>query len=191
MEQDVKAKVILGLERISEAYKALLWEKAKNHGLSPIQIQLLLFIADHKPALCNVSHLAREFNLTKPTISDAIRVLHKKELLEKDHSSSDSRSYTLFVTPAGQEMIAELNAYARPIDQALDGMDDQTLNALYSTLTRLVFQLNCSGILRVQRTCFACRFYEKVDDGHYCRLLQTSLVDRDIRLDCPEFEAQA
>ena len=44
---DLNSKIIAGLERISEAFKALLWEKAKILRLSPIQIQILIFIKFH------------------------------------------------------------------------------------------------------------------------------------------------
>ncbi|MEO0333318.1 MAG: MarR family transcriptional regulator, partial [Bacteroidota bacterium] len=52
-QSDVSSKIVAGLERISEAFKVLLWEKAKSLGLSPIQIQILIFIAYHKSELCN------------------------------------------------------------------------------------------------------------------------------------------
>ncbi len=97
-EKDVSSKVVAGLERISEVFKILLWEKAKLVGLSPIQIQILLFIAYHKRNLCNVSHLAKEFNVTKPTVSDAVKVLNKKGFIIKDFSSSDSRSYSILLS---------------------------------------------------------------------------------------------
>mgnify|MGYP001953763141 CR=1 FL=1 len=82
-ETNLSNKIIAGLERISEAFKVLLWQKAKTIGLSPIQIQILIFINYHKIEFCNVSHLAKEFNVTKPTISDAVKVLVNKELIEK------------------------------------------------------------------------------------------------------------
>jgi len=81
-EGDLSGKIVIGLERISEVIKVLLWEKAKDLCLSPIQI--LIFVAYHKSAYCNVSHLAKEFNITKATISDAIKTLLKKELILKD-----------------------------------------------------------------------------------------------------------
>ena len=80
-QKDMSSKIVAGLERISEVFKVLLWNKAKEVGLSPIQIQILLFVAFHKDELCNVSHLAKEFNVTKPIVSDAIKALDKKEMI--------------------------------------------------------------------------------------------------------------
>ena len=80
---DLASKTVAALERISQVYRLLLWDHAKDLGLSPIQIQLLIFVGHHKAALCNVSYLAKEFNVTKPTISDAVRVLFQKGTIEK------------------------------------------------------------------------------------------------------------
>jgi len=101
----IEAKILNGLERISDVLKSLLWEKAKVYGISPIQIQILLFISDHHQDISNVSYLAKEFNVTKATISDAIRVLINKELLAKDHSPVDRRRYNLQITKKGAKLI--------------------------------------------------------------------------------------
>ncbi len=78
-QEDVTSKIVVGLEKISEAFRSMIWEYAKMKNLSPIQIQILIFLKNHEAALCNVSHLAKEFNLTKPTISDAIKVFTEKK----------------------------------------------------------------------------------------------------------------
>lgn len=191
MEMDVTHKIINGLERISEAFKKLLWEKAKVHGLSPIQIQILLFLAGHRPALCNVSQLAKEFNLAKPTISDAVRALNAKGLVEKDHSSVDGRSYTLVATQKGKALMDELVTYTLPLEKQVKTLDEEKLSSLFSTLSELLYKLNQSGVLTVQRTCFGCRFYDRRKNSHYCNLLQMALHNEEIRLDCPEYEAKS
>jgi len=187
-EDDIQSKIIAGMERISEAFKVLLWEKAKLLGLSPIQIQILIFIQYHKLEFCNVSHLAKEFNVTKPTISDAVRVLLKKELIEKVFSSSDSRSYAIQLSDSGKDIVTQTENFAQPLKAQLDGIDQQDLESTYKTLSELIYKLNRIGVLAVQRTCYACKFYQKNDRQHYCNLLDTELLNSEIRIDCPEFE---
>ena len=77
-------KIVAGLERLSQVFRILLWEKAKEHSLSPIQIQLLIFIRHHSADKTTISYLAQEFNFTKPTISDAIKILEQKKLVSQD-----------------------------------------------------------------------------------------------------------
>jgi len=190
-EQDISSKIVVGLERIAEVFKTLLWEKAKLVGLSPIQIQILIFIAFHKQHLCNVSHLAKEFNVTKPTISDAIKVLDKKKMIVKDYSPADSRSYNILLSELGQRIVAETNDFAEPVKGQLVQFKDSELNNMFSTLSQLIFQLNRSGILNVQRTCYGCKFYLPKSEKDYCTLLQKDLLNKDIRLDCAEYEEKA
>ncbi|TYA69997.1 MarR family winged helix-turn-helix transcriptional regulator [Seonamhaeicola marinus] len=185
---NLSAKIIAGLERISEAFKVLLWEKAKTLGLSPIQIQILIFIAYHKLDQCNVSHLAKEFNVTKPTISDAVRVLIKKELIEKVISSSDSRSYAIQLSPTGKNMVMDTENFAEPLEHQLHQIDNKLLEDTFAVLSQLIHKLNRTGLLSVQRTCFSCKFYSNKGNSSYCNLLESPLSNADIRLDCPEFQ---
>jgi len=182
--------ILNGLERIAEVLKSQRWEQGKEHGLSPIQIQILLFVANHQTDLCNVSQLAWEFQVTKPTISDAVRVLVQKSLLAKDHGPNDHRRYNLLLTPQGSDLTTDLKQYAAPVINALAQLPAGERTNLYATLTKLIFQLHQQGVIQVQRTCFACRFYRgNRADEHYCQFLQTPLNKDTLRLDCPEFEA--
>lgn len=190
-EQDISSKIVAGLERISEVFKVLLWEKAKLVGLSPIQIQILIFIAFHKRELCNVSHLAKEFNVTKPTISDAIRALNRKGMISKDFSSSDNRSYTLQLTESGKKMVTQTNDFAMPLKNQIDNFNESELTGLLNTLSNLIYKLNYNGVLTVQRTCYGCKYYQKNKETNYCNLLQKVLMTTEIRLDCPEYEEKA
>jgi len=190
-EDNISSKIIVGLERISEVFKILLWDKAKLVGLSPIQIQILIFVAFHKQELCNVSHLAKEFNITKPTISDAIRVLDKKGIIKKDFSSVDNRRYSIRLTKSGNKIVAETANFADPLKARLTGIEPANLESLFDSLGKLIYQLNQNGILTVQRTCYGCKFYKKTETTDFCNMLKKPLLNSDIRLDCPDFIERA
>ena len=187
-QESLSSKIVVSLERISEVFKSLLWEYAKKIDLSPIQIQILIFIAYHKNELCNVSHLAKEFNITKPTISDAVKVLENKKLICKKHSANDSRSYIIILTNKGKEILNKTDGFAKPLQSEIEKIDADKLEPLYSSLNKLIYQLNLNGILSVQRICYACKFYEERNKKQFCNLLNIELQTRDLRVDCPEFE---
>ena len=137
-QQHITSKIVVGLERISEVFRALLWQHAKTIGLSPIQIQLLIFIAYHKQELCNVSHLAKEFNVTKPTISDAVKVLYAKELVQKEYSITDSRSYVILLTANGTKIVRKTEGFADPIKSGLHKMGNDELDTFFTSLNTLI-----------------------------------------------------
>ncbi|MGH1339599.1 MAG: MarR family winged helix-turn-helix transcriptional regulator [Aureispira sp.] len=185
----LESKILNGLERLSEVLKALLWEKAKIHGISPIQIQILLFVSNHSVDLCNVSYLAKEFSITKATVSDAVKVLLKKQFLEKDFSPTDKRRYNLLITKEGEVLVGDLAAYSLPLFDAFAEFSQEEKIHLFETLSKLIFQLHQKGIIEVQRTCYNCQNYQgnKIDQ-HFCILLDQPLQNVNLRLDCPEFE---
>lgn len=184
---NLAAKITSGLERIASVFRVLLWEHAKTIGLSPIQIQLMIFVSYHDDALCNVSHLAKEFNLTKPTISDALKVLMEKGLIKKVHSEVDKRAFTVALTTEGRAVVEETAIFASPVEASINNLGKAEKERLFITLKELIFRLNSLGIISVQRTCFGCHYYEKKVDGHYCRFIDKRLLDAELRLDCPDY----
>ncbi|TDU34489.1 transcriptional regulator [Gelidibacter sediminis] len=184
-QMDVASKIVVGLERISEVFKVLLWEHGKSVGLSPIQIQILIFIAYHKYEFCNVSHLALEFNVSKPTISDAVKILDSKKLIVKDFSAHDKRRYSIQLSDDGRKIVSQTENFANPIKSQLSNIEE--LDSFYNLLSTLIYKLHTTGLLSVQRLCYSCKFYDKNEGGHYCNLLEKPLYTNDIRLDCPEF----
>lgn len=185
---NLAAKITAGLERLSGVFRTLLWEYAKTISLSPIQIQVLLFLASHDDIFCNVSYLAREFNVTKPTISDAVKVLEKKGLIGKMSSADDKRAYTIVLTESGNNIVSQTESFANPVKKLVEELSDNEQEHLFNSLKGMIFGLNQAGIITVQRMCFGCRFYEKKETGHFCHFLHVDLIDTDIRLNCPEFE---
>ena len=186
---DLEKKIIQGLERLSDVFKTLLWEKAKNHGISPIQIQILIFVKNHRLELCNITQLAKEFSLTKPTVSDAVRVLYEKDLVAKEFSSADSRRYGLFLTSAGRKITDEIGDFTKPIETILEERADKELEMVYLHLTHLIAGLHKKGIIQVQRNCFSCRFYRGNGRKHFCGYLDQPLTHEELRLDCAEHDA--
>ncbi|MEP1094568.1 MAG: MarR family transcriptional regulator [Cyclobacteriaceae bacterium] len=184
---DLNSRLVVGFERIAEVFRVLLWNHAKELGLSPIQIQLLIFLESHAIELCTVSHLAREFNMTKPTISDAVKVLVHKELITKIVGSGDARSYSISLSREGRKILKQVKGFTSPLEKSVDHFDTTEKKALYQSMTKLIFQLHKDEIISVQRTCFACKFHEKRDAGHYCHFIREDLKDHEIRLDCSDF----
>jgi len=181
-------KIVSGLERLAQVFRILLWEKAKVHGLSPIQIQLLIFLKYHPESLSTISYLAKEFNMTKPTVSDAVKVLEEKKLIKKFTSGEDTRSYTIQLTAAGNKMVAETEDFADPVRKLIAQSKSFDPSALWQGIYSIIMELNRQGVISVQRTCTSCQHYTTKNKLPYCALLEQKLLPHDIRIDCDEFE---
>lgn len=181
-------KIVAGLERLSQVYRILLWEKAKEHSLSPIQIQLMIFIRHHSQDKSTISYLAQEFNLTKPTISDAIKILAQKKLIKKNTDNNDTRSYTIQLTEQGKKIVLKTENFANPITTIIAKSTQADKLVLWDNITNLITQLNRLEVISIQRTCFNCKHYTIKGKTHFCDLLDQKLQTVDIRIDCEEFE---
>jgi DNA-binding MarR family transcriptional regulator len=180
-------KIVAGLERLSQVFRILLWEKAKEQSLSPIQIQLLIFIEYHSQEKTTISYLAKEFNFTKPTISDAIKILEQKGLIVKFIDERDTRSYTIQLTDLGKKIVSETEDFTNPLTEIIGKTDPKEKLILWENISNLIIQLNKLEIISVQRTCFNCKHYSVKNEGNFCNLLNQQLDTQGIRIDCEEF----
>lgn len=180
-------KIVAGLERLSQVFRALLSEKAREQGLSPLQVQLLLFMQYHSEAQNNVSYLAGEFNITKPTISDAIKILEQKKLVRKLVISSDSRRYSIQLTAAGKKVVRDTENFTAPFSEWISQVKPPQKELLWKSITDLIRLLNRTGAITVQRTCYTCRHNSTRNGSPFCNLLNEKLAAKDIRIDCPDY----
>lgn len=186
-QSDVASKIVVGLERVAEIFRVLLWNYAKDLNLSPIQIQILIFLKYHEEDRSTVSYLAQEFNLARPTISDAVAALQTKGLVDKIRSVKDSRSSSVRLTKEGEQSVRATECFANPFTQIVADLSETEKVAFWSVLSRIIYKANQEGLISVQRMCFNCKFYEPRKEKSYCHLLAKELRSQDIRIDCPEF----
>ena len=186
--QKIEHKIVAALERISAAFRVLLWDEAKENALSPIQNQILIFLLFHDSEKCTVSYLAQEFNMTKATVSDSIKVLLKKGLITKFDHPSDTRSYIIGLTDPGKKTAEKSANFAFAIEKPLNAIGQAQKETMLAGLLRLIRDLNQAGVITVQRMCFSCVNYRFENGEHYCKLLKSKLADTEIRVDCPEHE---
>lgn len=187
-ENKIESKIVVALERISEAFRVLLWNESKENALSPIQIQILIFLLFHSGEKCKISYLAEEFNMTKATISDSVKALLQKNLVIKVQDEIDTRSYTILLTAEGKEVARNASSFASAIEQPISRFSPEQKENMLDGLLKLIYELNRNGVITIQRMCFSCTNYSSRNGTHYCRLLQTKLADTELRVDCPEHE---
>lgn len=181
-----ESKIIVALERISEAFRVLLWQESKESALSPIQLQMLIFLIFHEKEKCKISYLAREFNMTKATVSDSVRMLLEKKLVEKIPDPSDARSFALQLTQEGEKRAQKATGFAGAVEQPLRALSRDTKALLLDSLLHIIQHLVKADVITVQRMCYNCAHFDRVAGEKYCQLLGSSLESDNIRIDCPE-----
>lgn len=181
----IESKIVASLERVSQAFRVLLWNESKEFSLSPIQVQVLIFLLHHSPEKRKVSYLADEFNITKATISDCVKTLGQKQLIKKEYEPHDTRSYIIHLTETGEDIAKKTSFFADQIQIPIDRLPSSDKEKLLSSLLEIIHHLNQTGVITIQRMCSTCQFYNS-DNGHFCQLLDQKLVDAELRIDCAE-----
>ena len=117
------SRIIAAMERISQAFRVLLWNESKEFSLSPIQVQVLIFLLHHSEEKRKVSYLADEFNMTKATISDTIKALDQKGLIKKVAEQLDTRSYVIHLTKKGIDIAGKTSVFTRELQIPIDKLN--------------------------------------------------------------------
>lgn len=185
-QNDVDSKIVASLERLSSVFRVMLWQENRRHGLSPIQVQILVFLLFHDRPLTTVSRLSREFNVTAPTISDAVRVLESKSLVESVGNRQDRRVANLLLTPRGKIIAREASLFANDMRQEVEKLATADKAIVLNALLQTIAGLQARGIISSTRMCLSCRNYERRAGSGYCRLMDKPLAPADLRVDCPD-----
>ncbi len=183
--KSVESKIVASLERVSQAFRVLLWNESKEFSLSPIQVQVLIFLLHHSSEKRKVSYLADEFNMTKATISDCVKTLEQKQLISKEYEPLDTRSFIIHLTESGTSIAKKTTFFANQIQIPIDKLPTSAKENLLSSLLEIIRHLNQTGVISIQRMCSTCQFYNS-DNGHFCQLLNQKLADTELRIDCAE-----
>lgn len=185
--QSTESKIVTSLERISQAFRVLLWQESKEHSLTPIQVQVLIFLNFHSREKCKVSYLADEFNMTKATISETVKTLEQKKLITKEFEPLDTRSYIILLTDTGKEIADKTSLFSKTIFTPINNLHQADKENLLLSLLDIIHHLNKTGVITIQRMCMTCNYYQSSDNNqHSCKLLNQTLHVSDLRIDCPE-----
>ncbi len=186
---NVDGRIVAALERVSQAFRALLWNEGKENSLSPIQVQVLIFLLHHSTDKGKVGYLADEFNMTKATISETVKSLEEKKQVRKEYDNLDTRSFTIHLTKNGKALAVETSHFAAELQTPINKLADADKENLLLSLLDIIRHLNQQGIITIQRMCLTCVHYRPMNNGkvHFCQLLNQKLASTELRIDCPEY----
>ncbi len=185
---DMAAKVVFSLERLSHVFRIQWWRENKKYQLSPLQMQIMLLVK-FQPDVNSVSSLARSLSMAKATISDAVKVLVDKAYLVKQADPTDGRRQKLDLTEVGHSAALELSGFANDMRDYIQTLPQPAL--FLEMLLRLIEQLQRDGHIPPQRMCFSCSHFQRRDDEvapYYCHFLQVPLHHQDLRVNCMEYK---
>ena len=177
------------VERLGELLRVDARQCGAEFGLLPVQLEAL-----HYLSICNrysdtPMAVSEYLGQTKGTVSQTLKVLEKKALLQKVADTADKRVTHLRVTEAGQQLLQQLipsPMFAKACAHLSAAEQQQVSAALKLLLTGFLSanQMKSFGI------CRSCRHNSETEYGYFCNLLQQPLSAEDAELICKEHERQ-
>ena len=189
-DADLDRKVLAAVERLGRALRAARQHLATRHELSLLGLSVVETLADGPTR--RVGDLAAELDVSQPTVSDAVTTLDKRGLIARDRDPDDLRSTLVTLTRDGAAVAAAIATELRPILAARSGSTAERATTLRVLLGEIA-RLQHAGIITVNRSCLTCRHYQPpgTRTRARCLLLDTTLRDHDLRVDCPEHQPVA
>ncbi len=126
--------------RMSQAYSFRAFKRnAGIPGLRPGWFAVLSLINDN-PGITPLS-LSRASGRDKSTITPILRDLSRERLIARQEIPSDRRSYSLHLTPKGEQALAHLSVSASAHERELDAIIGDQKEVLLDLLRRIVAEL--------------------------------------------------
>jgi DNA-binding MarR family transcriptional regulator len=172
--QDIAETVAIALERLAELFRL-----QQESSMSSLQQKILAYIQGHPEEGVTLTLLHQRFGLGKATLSQSIKTLEEKGLIDRATDPGDGRVQRLLLTPEGEHAAQDVMGFTQGILAVIRNLERERLQHLSGTLLELLHGLQMSGLISVEGMCFQCSFFKHKDDA-YCALLRKPLAETDI-----------
>ncbi len=191
--ESLPARVTIALYRISQAIHYIFRQHGENLGLSPAQIQALLFLRYARPGIRTIGGLAIRLGISYATSSQVTDALERKRLVLRRALPEDRRTVTLHLTDAGEQQAEALNNILQEIETAITSLPESDQQALQRATQAIVLQLQKKGYIQVYEMCWNCAFFQRnahpedPQKPHHCTFVNAPLPEAETILECPDF----
>lgn len=183
---------ILQTQQLLERLASLLRTETRNlllqHGLQPVQFEALQYLS-----ICNrysdtPMSVTDYLGQTKGSVSQTLKVLEKKGLIEKFQDKTDKRVAHLSVTAAGRNVVSNIPP-SLLLERANKKFTKKNFESIDKSLRSLLKNMQQANNFRSFGQCATC--IHNISDysgGHVCGLTKEALSSGDIELICREHE---
>lgn len=183
-------QLMVGITRLGQALRISSYRNAGPYRLSPLQADIIVLLAgDLRPR--RLSDVAASLASTPPTISDAVKTLTAKALVERRRDTSDARAVSLTLTRAGEAEAERLARLPEEFAEAMSSLAPEDLAAMLRGMSGMIRSLQDQRAIPVTRMCLTCSYFRPQahpgsDKPHHCAFVDNAFGDGELRLECPD-----
>ncbi len=185
-QKDIDAKIIAGIERISEIMRILIWRESLKNSLNPTQIRILLSLLFGKNI--NLKKIEDFTSLDKTTLSKSIKSLEKRGFIRKIRSINDKRQIIIVIDKNKKDIIKEISFWANDLKNILSYFSLKEKSIILKFIFEFIDYSIKKGIISYQNMCSQCIYFMKKREKFYCNFLKKSLKLIELRIECSDFK---
>ncbi|HEX6340269.1 MarR family winged helix-turn-helix transcriptional regulator [Umezawaea sp.] len=186
-------QLLTGLARLGQAVRIDAWRNSGPHNLSPLQADIITFL-DGEARPRRQGDIVGALASTPPTVSDAVKVLRAKKLLDGARDPADARAVVVRLTAEGEAEARRLAAVSRTMSEAISVLSESDLAAMLRGTAAVMKALQDRQAIPVSRMCLTCRFFgpdahpEDTARPHHCHFVDAPFGDAELRVTCPDHQ---
>jgi DNA-binding MarR family transcriptional regulator len=178
------------LQEMIERITRLLQNDSRSLGsyldIQPIQLEALHYLTSCNKYSNTLQGVTEYFGLTKGTISQTIKTLEKKGLLQKKIDKQDKRVVHLTVSSPGKKLLQK-TLPSPVIEKSFAALSNQKQAQLMENLQTLLREMQKANAMKTFGVCHTCKFNKKLDGGSFlCELTKEKLTKEETTLICRE-----
>jgi DNA-binding MarR family transcriptional regulator len=187
------SQLLAGLARLGQAVRMEAWRNAGPHNLSPLQADIVTLLHTERGPM-RQGDIVAALASTAPTVSDAVKVLRKKELLDSVRDPGDARVVLLTLSASGTDEANRLDVVSENLGGAVAALPPDDFAAMLRGTVTLMRELQDRHAIPVSRMCVTCRFFvpdaHPAETGrpHHCNFVDAPFGDTELRVTCPDHE---
>ncbi|PRY39475.1 MarR family winged helix-turn-helix transcriptional regulator [Umezawaea tangerina] len=186
-------QLLVGLARLGQAIRMDAWRNSGPYTLSPLQADIIAFL-DEQAGPRRQGDVVAALASTPPTVSDAVKVLRAKKLVEGVRDPADARAVVVRLTPEGEEEARRLGAASQVMSEAFAVLSEADLAAMLRGTAAVMKGLQDRHAIPVSRMCLTCRFFapdahpRDAARPHHCNFVDAPFGDAQLRVTCPDHQ---
>lgn len=184
----VADRIATALHKLGLAMKHQTWVLAAADGVSPTQGQILATLAADGPL--SGTELGTRLGIKLPTISESVRALTDKHLVEKRPDPRHPRASLVALTATGRSRAAKARSWPEFLATAVGAMDAAEQATFFTGLLKMIRALQEAGQIPTSAMCMTCTYFRPDvrtgEQPHHCALVDAPLAPSELRLDCPD-----
>ncbi|MDW8323206.1 MAG: MarR family transcriptional regulator [Burkholderiales bacterium] len=176
------------LERLAALIQQSVREEAARHGLLPVHLQILAYLARANRVSRLPIAIAEYLGITRGTVSQSLALLERRGLIVKERDPRHGRRVQLALTPAAEAILT--GGWTQRLEAAMQALplDPHTFEAALRGLLTALQRMNGQRPFGV---CRSCAHFLREEAGARCGLTGEALAQEQTLKLCREWTAPA